>query len=84
MWVKSPRAMMYVISVITKKPVLSERDGSVQAEIGNYNHKRVAASYSAPIIEDVLGFRVGASWSDRDGYVQDANSSGSWVDNTRW
>ena len=72
------------ISIITQKPVLTEQDGSVQLEVGNYNHKRVAASYSAPIVEGVLGFRVGASWSDRDGYVQDANSSGSWVERDRY
>ncbi len=72
------------ISVVTKKPVLSERDGSITAELGNYNHKRLAGSYSAPIIEGILGFRVGASWSDRDGYVQDANGPGSWVERDRY
>jgi iron complex outermembrane receptor protein len=72
------------ISVITKKPVLSERDGSITAELGNFNHKRLAGSYSAPIIEGILGFRVGASWSDRDGYVQDANGPGSWVERDRY
>ncbi len=65
------------VNVVTKLPVLTDSDGFAQVELGNYNHKRVATSFSAPIIDEVLGFRVAAAWSDRDGIYKDFHSGDS-------
>jgi outer membrane receptor protein involved in Fe transport len=72
------------VNVITKKPVLQEHEGFVQVEVGNYSHKRVAASYSAPIVDDILGFRMSANWTDRDGYMKDIHGGDAWADRDRY
>ena len=72
------------ISVVTKLPVLDGQEGFVQGELGNFDHKRIAVSHSAGIIEGVLGYRVAASWADRDGYYEDANSDDEWVNRDRY
>jgi outer membrane receptor protein involved in Fe transport len=72
------------VSVITKRPVLSESEGFAMVEVGDYNHKRVAVSYSAPIVDDLLGFRISGQWSDRDGYYKDFHSGGAWGERDRY
>lgn len=72
------------VSVITKRPVLSESEGFALVEIGDFNSKRVALSYSAPIVEELLGFRVSGQWTDRDGYYEDFHSNGSWGHRDRY
>jgi len=72
------------IHVITKKPVLDEMEGFVQGELGNLDHKRVAISHSAPIVHGLLGYRVSASWTDRDGFYKDIHSDGKYADRDRY
>ncbi len=72
------------VHIITKKPNLEEQEGFVQLEYGNYDHKRVAISHSAPIVEGLLGYRVAASWNDRDGFYEDVHSSDAWGDRDRY
>jgi outer membrane receptor protein involved in Fe transport len=72
------------VHIITKKPVLEGMEGFVQGELGNLDHKRVAISHSAPIIEEVLGYRVSASWNDRDGFYKDIHSDAKYADRDRY
>lgn len=76
--VKGPQSALYgrsafngAIQYITRDPNLEQLDGRVNADIGSDNRYKVAGSVSAPIISDVLGFRLnGAYWSE-DGFYQD-------------
>ncbi len=57
-----------VINVISKKPNLSAFEGSVKAEVGNYETHRLAAMLNLPVVEDVLAVRVAGALTNRDGY----------------
>ncbi len=72
------------VSVITKKPNLSESEGYAIGEYGSFDHKRVAGSFSAPIIDEVLGFRFAAGWNDREGYYEDTHSGDAWAERDRY
>jgi outer membrane receptor protein involved in Fe transport len=72
------------VSIVTKRPVLDEAEGWAAVELGDFNHKRVSASFSAPIVDDVLGFRVSGLWTDRDGYYEDFHSSGAYAERDRY
>ncbi len=72
------------IHIITKKPTLDEMEGFVQAELGNLDHKRLAVSHSAAIVEGILGYRIAATWNDRDGYFKDIHSSAKYADRDRY
>jgi len=72
------------IHVLTKKPVLDEMEGFVQGELGNLDHKRVAISHSAPIVEGLLGYRVSASWTDRDGFYKDIHNGNKYAERDRY
>ncbi len=57
-----------VINVISKKPNLSAFEGSVKAEVGNYDTHRVTAMMNLPIVEDVLAVRFAGALTSREGY----------------
>src|SRR5690606_14521080 len=57
-----------VINVISATPRLSEFDGWVKGEVGNYSTKRVSAMVNVPLVEDVLGVRLAGALTSRDGY----------------
>ncbi len=70
--------------MITKKPTLDEMEGFVSAELGNLSHKKLSVSNSAAIVEGVLGYRIAATWSDRDGYFKDIHSDAAYGDRDRY
>ena len=57
-----------VINVISATPRLSEFDGWVKGEVGNYATKRLSAMVNIPLVEDVLGIRLAGALTSRDGY----------------
>jgi iron complex outermembrane receptor protein len=57
-----------VINVVTKQPT-GEFGGNVKAVYGNYNRFDVTGSIEAPIIKDVLSFKVAAIHTQREGWV---------------
>ena len=57
-----------VINVISAKPRLSEFDGWLKGEVGNFHTKRLSAMVNVPIIEDVLAVRLAGALTDRQGY----------------
>ena len=62
-----------VINIITAKPKFGEFEGSIKAEIGNYDAKRLVGMVNLPIIEDVLAIRLAGAGTQRTGY--DYNST---------
>ncbi len=58
------------VNVITAKPLLDEFTAFVEAQYGNFDHRRIKGHVNTPIIEDVLGVRVAGIWLERDGYTE--------------
>ncbi len=56
-----------VINVISAKPVMGEFDGSVKAEVGNYNARRMSGFVNVPL-GDALAIRLAGAGTQRDGY----------------
>jgi outer membrane receptor protein involved in Fe transport len=63
------------ISVVTKRPVLSGTEAWISGEYGSFDHRKLSASVSGPIVEETLGFRLSATWNRRDGYYENLHSS---------
>ena len=57
-----------VVNMITNKPDFDEVKGSLKAEGGNYNSRRINAMFNLPIVEDLLAVRFAAASTQRDGY----------------
>ncbi|MDA7767522.1 TonB-dependent receptor [Porticoccaceae bacterium] len=58
------------LSVKTKKANVSGSEGYATLGVENYNGYKLEAGYSAPIIQDELGFRLSANYRKRDGYLK--------------
>lgn len=70
------------ISVITKRPSLTEVEGYIEGTIGNYDLRNVTLSASTPI-GDTLAVRVSGNINKRDGYIEnlsgaDGNTADDW------
>ncbi len=70
---KGPQGTLYgrnttggAISVVTKAPNLSEAEGNFSTTFGNYDLRTLTGAVSVPIIEDELGIRLAARFTDRD------------------
>jgi len=59
-----------VISVRSKKPSY-EHGGSVSISAGDYDYRQIKASATGPLIDDVLAYRLSATWQERDGWMED-------------
>lgn len=57
-----------VVNVISAKPDLSDFEGSVKAEVGNYDTRRLVGVLNVPLLEDKLAVRLAGSSTQRDGY----------------
>ena len=71
-----------VINFVTKAPAF-EFGGSFDATIGNFNRRQFAGSFTGPIVDDKVAFRVSAFSNDRDGFLEnlvgeDRNDQDSW------
>ena len=71
--VKGPQSALYgrntfagAINYITKRPA-DEVEGKVSATLGQYNDQRIMASFSGPIIEDELYYRLAAGYDHNNG-----------------
>ena len=78
---KGPQGTLYgrnstsgAIKYISRKPG-SEFSGSVKAEVGNYNKRKLLAIADIPLIEDKLLLRAALQKQDRDGYTEIINPS---------
>ena len=73
-----------LINVVTKSPNLEEVEGYIGATAGNYDLKRLEGGISGPLKEGVLGGRLDAVVTQRDGYLEDINSSDTYNDRDRF
>jgi iron complex outermembrane receptor protein len=71
------------ISIITKGPNREEREGYVEATLGDYDLQKYVAGVSGPITES-LAYRLSGSVHQRDGYLKnngpgdDMNAADDW------
>lgn len=73
-----------LIHVITKKPNMEEFEGYGELTVGNYDLMQFGGAVSAPIIEDTLAGRLDMVVTERDGYLEDINSSDTYNDRDRY
>ncbi|MFP4519367.1 MAG: TonB-dependent receptor [Oceanicaulis sp.] len=57
-----------VLNIVTAAPEF-EHGGSIEAQIGDYDYRRVSGHLTGPIIDDVLAFRIFAANGERDGFT---------------
>eukprot|EP00903_Cladosiphon_okamuranus_P003413 g3411.t1 len=62
------------INIITKTP--DEFEAQAELTVGNYDLFQARAGISGPIVEDTLFGSLTASYTDRDGYVENAGIGG--------
>jgi outer membrane receptor protein involved in Fe transport len=60
------------VSIITKKPAF-DFGGFGSVSYGSRNARKVQASVTGPLIDDVLAYRIAGSWHKRDGYFKQNN-----------
>ncbi|MGE5502391.1 MAG: TonB-dependent receptor plug domain-containing protein, partial [Ignavibacteriales bacterium] len=58
-----------VINVISAKPNMSEFNGWLKGEVGNYNAKRLSAMVNVPLVDDKLAIRFAGAATMRDGFT---------------
>ncbi len=72
-----------VIAITTARPG-DDVEGSVTADLGNYQRRRLGASLSGPLVEGMLSAKVAAIVDHRDGYEhnlfldRDVNNRRTW------
>lgn len=72
-----------VINYITAKPVFEEYQGSVTAEVGNYNNRKIRGMTNIPI-GDKYAVRLAANWLERDGYTKNVATGNDIDDRDLW
>lgn len=75
-------ASVGVISVITRRPQF-ERDGHVEASLGNYGLNRFEAYATGPV-NNSLAVAFGGNINRRDGYVEDLGTGDEYNERNRW
>ncbi len=58
------------VNIITARPVLDEFSASVDAQFGNFAHRRIKGHVNVPLIENTLGVRFSGIYLERDGYSE--------------
>ncbi|MBI1252603.1 MAG: TonB-dependent receptor plug domain-containing protein [Alphaproteobacteria bacterium] len=66
-----------LISVRTAGPDMTKFGAELEATYGNYEETRIAGHVTGPVVEDVLGLRLFAARSTRDGLVDVSNAAGA-------
>lgn len=72
-----------VINMTSKRPA-EEVGGYVQAEYGNYEHKRLKGRLSVPLVKDKLSASLSALYFDRDGFMENAFLNTDTNDAHQW
>lgn len=71
-----------LINVTSLRPSLSQSSGMLFGTLGNHSMGDLRGTYSAPIIEDKLGYRMGFGYGRRDGYTTNT-VTGNTIDDRR-
>jgi outer membrane receptor protein involved in Fe transport len=72
-----------VVNLQTKRPIVGEFGGGIEAEAGNYDHRKIKGSINLPI-GDRIAARIAGVYLDRDGYSKDVNDGGDVDDREQW
>jgi len=72
-----------VISVQTELPQFIP-GGQIEASLGDYNYRQIRGTVTGPILGDSVAGRLTATSQQRDGYVEDVISGGTYNDRSRW
>src|ERR1044071_3261917 len=62
-----------LLNMIPKEPT-SELSGSIDAQIGDHDRRRVEAAVGGPILKDFLNARVAGLYDDREGFVRNTTA----------
>lgn len=65
------------INITSRKPSFTP-EGRAELSLGNYDFNQAKASYSAPLIDDKLAFRIGTSYTHRNGTIYNV-TTGKWI-----
>ncbi len=71
------------LHIITMKPEY-EFGGHASVTGGNLDTRRAEVSVTGPLIEDVLAYRLSGTYSARDGYYEDIDTSDEFAEQDRW
>lgn len=78
---RGPQSTLYgrnaasgAVNIITRKPT-NNFDFSSSASYANYDNPDLRASFSGPLVEDKLFFRLSGQYSSRDGYLENTFSN---------
>jgi outer membrane receptor protein involved in Fe transport len=72
-----------LIHIITKSPDPTEFDAYAEASYGNYDYVRLSAGATGPAFAD-LGFRLDATFTERDGFIDDIANDIEYNDRDRY
>ncbi|MCC5793202.1 MAG: TonB-dependent receptor [Chromatiales bacterium] len=72
------------IQIITQRPDAEQFSGYIQGELGNFSHSRFSGGLTGPILGEQLAFRIDASVTQRDGFVEDIASGTRYNDRDRY
>ena len=72
-----------VISVQTEMPQLVP-GGQIETSLGDYNYRQIRGTVTGPLLGDSVAGRLTATSQQRDGYVEDIVSGGTYNDRSRW
>lgn len=78
---KGPQGALYgagaiagAINVVTKKPT-NEQEASLKASYGNGNDIKLSGSFSGPLVEDKVLFRIGGYYRNTDGLIKSTDDA---------
>jgi len=73
-----------LIHVITRKPDIEQFRAYGEGSLGDYEYWRLATGVTGPIGGGETGFRIDASWNEREGFIRDAIDGSDYNDRDRW
>ncbi len=71
------------LHIITRKPEY-QYGGHASITGGSRDTRRAEANVTGPLIDDVLAYRLSGSYSARDGYYEDLDTSDEFAEQDRW
>jgi len=87
---KGPQGTLYgrnsvggAINLISAGPDYGETSGKINAELGNFNHLKMAAGLNLPVGDNVA-LRVSGLVLDRDGWVENLGPGSDFAGESKW
>ena len=71
------------VNLKTKRPIIGEFGADVEAQLGNFDHRKVKGAVNIPMGEYMAG-RIAGIFVDRDGYTENVLSGDDVDDREQW